>query len=87
MQWEEVRRLYPNTWVHLKAIHSSLEEDKQYIDEVAVIRAIDSDREVTQVLKKCSGDLFVYHTSKPQIVLNVIRKPSYRLNTNRWINS
>lgn len=36
MKWEEVRRLYPNTWVQLQAIHSYVEEDKKYVDEVAV---------------------------------------------------
>lgn len=78
MQWEEVRRLYPNTWVHLQSIKSHIEKEKKIVHEVAVIRAIESDREATRVLIKCKDDTFVYHTSKPNIVLNMIQKPSYR---------
>lgn len=78
MQWEEIRRLYPNTWLHLQTIKSRVEDDKKYVDEVAVIRAIPDDREATKVLVKCKGDTLVYHTSRPQIVMNIIQKPSYR---------
>jgi hypothetical protein len=78
MQWEEARRLYPNKWVQLEVISSHMNEEKKVVDEVAVIRSIDTDQEATKALLKCSGDVFVYHTSKPQIIINVIRKPSYR---------
>ena len=29
MQWDEVRRLYPDKWVHLQALQSHIEEDKK----------------------------------------------------------
>jgi hypothetical protein len=78
MQWEEVRRLYPDTWVHLQTIKSHVEDNKKFVDEVAVIRAILDDREATKVLLTCKADTLVYHTSKRQIIMNIVRKPSYR---------
>ncbi|EGL83240.1 hypothetical protein CathTA2_1212 [Caldalkalibacillus thermarum TA2.A1] len=78
MQWDEVRRLYPDKWVQLEANSSYIDKNKKIIKDVTVIRSIDNDLEATKLLLKCSGDTFVYHTSKPQIVMNVIRKPSYR---------
>lgn len=78
MQWDEVRRLYPDKWVQLQAISSHIDRNKKVVEDVAVIRSIDNDREATKLLLKSSGDIFVYHTSKPKIVMNVIRKPSYR---------
>jgi hypothetical protein len=80
---EEVRRLYPDTWVHIQAIKSHTEDDKKYVEEVAVIRSIQNDREATKLLVKCKGDTLVYHTSKPKIVMNIVRKPLEHL----WIIS
>jgi hypothetical protein len=78
MQWDEVRRLYPDQWVQVEAIRTHMADGKKIVDEVAVIRSIDSDQEATKTLLRCTGDTFVYHTSKPQIIMNVVRKPSYR---------
>lgn len=78
MQWEEVRRLYPNQWVQLEVIESHIEDDKKIIDEVAVIGSIKTDQEATKSLLNSSGNTLVYHTSKPQIEFNIVRRPSYR---------
>ncbi len=76
MKWEEVRKLYPNQWVKLEILKSHIKEDKKMIDEVAVIGS--TDQEATKSLLNCSGNTFVYHTSKPQIEINIVRRPSYR---------
>lgn len=39
MRWEEVRKLYPNQYVLLE-IQSHIKGDKQYIDDVFLIRSI-----------------------------------------------
>lgn len=57
-----------------------LNDNKTIVDEVTVIRSIDSDQVATKILLNCKGDTFVYHTSKPKIIMNVIRKPSFREN-------
>ncbi|MCM3761999.1 hypothetical protein M3212_14580 [Alkalihalobacillus oceani] len=78
MQWKEVRQLYPNQWVQLEALKAHVIEDKKIIDEVALIKPIKTDQEATTSLLNSSGDTFVFHTSKPRIELNIVRKPSYR---------
>jgi len=78
VQWEEVRKLYPNQWVQLEALTSRMKDDKKVIEEVAVIRSIKTDHEATKSLLRNNGNTFVFHTSKPQIEMNIVKKPSYR---------
>lgn len=40
MQWQEVRNIYPDQYVLLEILDSHAEDNIQYIDEVALIRAI-----------------------------------------------
>ena len=40
MKWDEVRKLYPDQYVLLEELETHIEEDKKYVDEVAIIRAI-----------------------------------------------
>lgn len=68
MKWEEVRELYPNQFVLLKDLKSHIENDKKIIDEVALIRTIE-DKEVSKLLVKCKGDIFVFHTAKEELVI------------------
>ncbi len=70
MKWSEVRKLYPNQFVKIQVLKSHLEEDKEYIDDMAVIgRVIDFD--ATKELLNSKGDTLVYHTSKERIVLQI----------------
>ncbi|GAX88439.1 hypothetical protein [Effusibacillus lacus] len=78
MLWEEVRQLYPNQFVLVQALKSRVEENKKYVEEVAVIRPIPDEQEATRVLVRSKGDTFVYHTSKPEIAMPIVIKPIYR---------
>lgn len=78
MLWEEVRQLYPNQFVLVQALKSRVEDNKKYVDEVAVIRPIADEKEATKVLVRSKGDIFVYHTSKHEIAMPIIFKPVYR---------
>lgn len=40
MQWQEVRNIYPNQYVLLEILNSHTEDSTQYVDEVALIKAI-----------------------------------------------
>ncbi|GEN35452.1 hypothetical protein [Aneurinibacillus danicus] len=78
MRWEKVQEIYPNQFVLLQSLKSHVEADKKYIEEVAIIRPLEDEREATKELLKAKGDRFVYHTSKPSIVMEIIRKPNIR---------
>lgn len=45
MKWEEVRKLYPNKFVKLQILEYHMEENKKYIDDMAVIKDIEDNRE------------------------------------------
>ncbi len=79
MLWSEVRELYPEQWVMVTAVESRIENGKQYVDEVAVIRPLGDDREAKKVLMQSTGDTFAYHTINPEIVIEVLPNPLLRI--------
>lgn len=78
--WSEVRELYPDSWVMVTALQSHIEDNKQYVDEVAVIRTLSDDRDAKKMLMQCSGDTFVYHTINLEIVIELMPNPFLRIN-------
>ena len=38
MKWEEVRNIYPNKFVLLRSLGAHIEDNKKYIDDVAVVK-------------------------------------------------
>ena len=73
MKWEEVRRIYPDSFVLLQILDSHVEGDKKYIDDVAIIKAIDDPSEATHELVNAKPGTLVYHTKKERIEV-LIRK-------------
>ncbi len=78
MKWEEVRRLYPDQFVKLRILGSRKEGNREYVDDVAIVRGITDPAEATNELMKCRGDMLVYHTSNEKIILEVRTKPGLR---------
>lgn len=70
MKWEEVRKIYPDQFVKLEVLESHIEDDKEVVDEVAVIKPIE-ESEATQELLKSKDNKLVYHTSNKEIVLKI----------------
>ncbi|WP_158523398.1 hypothetical protein [Clostridium taeniosporum] len=40
MKWKEVRELYPNQFVKFEILESHIKDNKEYVDDVAIIKAI-----------------------------------------------
>lgn len=78
MKWEEVRRVYPNQYVLLGILQSHTEGDKQYVDDVSLIRTISDPREATQELLHAKNGTVVYHTNKDKIVIHLRKRASIR---------
>lgn len=78
MLWTEVRKIYPDQWVLVEEIKSYEENDKIYVEEVAIIKPIQDSNEAMKELMSAAGDRFVYHTSKERIIMDVRMKPSIR---------
>jgi len=70
LKWSEVRKMYPNQFVKIKVLSSRIEESKETIEEMAVIKSV-PDELATQELLRSKGDEVVYHTAHENIVLEI----------------
>ena len=73
MKWSEVRTLHPNKFVLLEKLKEHIDGNYKYIDEVALIDVIDNDKEASDLLVRCKGDRFVYHTSKEDLCMEIVK--------------
>lgn len=71
MKWEEVRKLYPNQFVKLQILKSHMNENKKYIDDMAVIKVIEDKREATKELVNAGEGILVYHTGNEDIIVEI----------------
>ena len=71
MKWDEVRRIYPNRFVKIQILRDRIENNIRYIDDMAVIKAFDDDKEATRELVRSKNDILVYHTGKEEIKLEI----------------
>ena len=71
MKWEEVRNTYPNKFVKLQILEAHMEADKKIIDDMAVIKVIDDNREATKELVASKDNTIVYHTGNESIYVIV----------------
>ncbi|HEY5562978.1 MAG TPA: hypothetical protein VIK72_14705 [Clostridiaceae bacterium] len=73
MKWAEARSLYPDQWVKIKVLNSHIEENYLYVDELDIIKLINSNKEATSELTKSTGDNLVFHTSHNVIKTKLIK--------------
>lgn len=78
MQWEEVRKIYPNRFVKLQILKSRIEQDVRYIDDMAVIKAFDDNNEATKELVRATNNILVYHTGREKIEVPIKRIFGFR---------
>ena len=78
MKWSEVRKLHPDKFVLLENLKDHVEGNLKYVDEVALIDVIDDDKEASNLLVRCKGDRFVYHTSKKDLCMEIVNTPILR---------
>lgn len=70
MKWSEVRKIYPDQFVKLKVLSSHIENNQEFIEDIAIIKPI-PDKRATKELFKSKGDELVFHTVDEDIVLEV----------------
>lgn len=71
MQWEEVRKLYPDQYVKLQILTSHTQGNKKYVDEVALIKAMKDPKEATQELLSSKNGIIVSHTSNEELKIEL----------------
>ncbi|SPF34385.1 conserved hypothetical protein [Candidatus Desulfosporosinus infrequens] len=67
MNWEEVRKIYPNRFVKIQILKAHIKDSVRYIDDMAVIQSFDGEREATRELVRAKEDVLVYHTGKEKL--------------------
>lgn len=70
MKWNEVRNFYPNQFVKFEVLKSHIENDKEYVDEIAVIGPI-ADDEATRELLESKDNVLIYHTANEVVVIKL----------------
>jgi len=78
MKWEEVRKIYPNKFVKLQILQSHIDGNIRYIDDMAVVKAFDDDKEATRELVRAKDDVLVYHTGREKIEVEIKQIFGYR---------
>jgi len=67
MKWDEVRKIYPDKFVKIQILESHMEGNIRHIDDMAVIKAFDDNKDATRELVRAKDDILVYHTGKDKI--------------------
>lgn len=78
MQWDEVRRLYPNQYVRVKIIRSRIKGNVELVEDVAIIRSISNSADATAELMRSRDDTLVYHTRNEKMELEIRNNPGFR---------
>lgn len=78
MKWNEVRKIYPDQFVKIQVLEHHMEGSKKYIDDMAVIKGIEDNREATKELVKSKDSTLVYHTGNEEIFVEVKDIRAYR---------
>jgi hypothetical protein len=78
MQWQEVRNIYPDQYVLLEILNSHTNNNIQYVDEVALIKAIQDPDEATRELLMCKNNNVVFHTGQEEISIEIRKNAFYR---------
>ena len=69
MQWNEIRRHYPNQWLLLEALEAHTEGTQRVLDQLAIIRAFDDSQSALRSYAELhrsapERELYVFHTSR-----------------------
>jgi hypothetical protein len=72
VKWKEVQNIYPDQFVKFEILNSVEQDNKEIIDEFALIGPV-KDEDATRELLNCKNRTLVYHTSKEKVEV-IIRK-------------
>jgi hypothetical protein len=78
MKWKEVRDLYPNRFVKFEVVESHTENGKEYVDEVAIIKAIDNGKEAMKEFVNCKPGQLVYSTKNEHLTIQLVKHVGIR---------
>lgn len=73
MTWDEVRNLYPDQFVKFKIVKSHIKGNKEYVDEVAIIKAIEDGKEaMKEFIQRKEGE-YIYSTKNENLIIDLVK--------------
>ena len=78
MKWKEVRELYPEQFVKFEIVESHIQEDKEFVDEVAIIKVITDEKEAMREFINCKPGQLVYSTKHEELVVQLVKHAGIR---------
>lgn len=73
MTWDEVRKLYPNQFVKFKIVESNIEGNKERVNEVALIKAIEDGKEAMKEFIQCKEGEYIYSTKNEKLIIDLVK--------------
>lgn len=72
MQWEEVRQTYPDQWVVIEAISAYSNDNKRFVEDIAVLDRFDDSMEALRRhaelhKQKPDHEFYFFHTSRKNL--------------------
>ncbi|MCH1641385.1 hypothetical protein MJ257_14830 [Paenibacillus timonensis] len=78
MQWQEVRKLFPDQFVLLSVLDYHEEAGKKMVTEVAPVRTV-PDNEANKAFFNVEPGQIVYHTSNEECIIHLRNNPLVRM--------
>ncbi len=78
MKWKEVRELYPNQFVKFEILESHIENNKEYVDDVAIIKPISDGIEARKEFIRCKKGQLVYNTKNEELTIQLVKHVGIR---------
>ena len=78
MKWKEVREMYPNQFVKFEILEYHIEDNKEYVDDIAIIKAISDGKEARKEFINCKPGQLVYNTKNEELVIQLVKHVGIR---------
>lgn len=78
MTWGDVRKLYPDQFVKFEIIESHIINNKEYVDDVTVIKAVTDGKEAMKEFVHRKEGQFVYSTKNEALIIDLIKHVGIR---------
>lgn len=78
MKWKEVRELYPNQFVKFEILESHIKDNKEYVDDVAIIKALSDGKDARKEFINCKKGQLVYNTKNEELIIQLVKHVGIR---------
>ncbi len=78
MTWKEVRKQYPNQFVKFEITESHVVGNKEYVDDIAILKAIPDGKEAMKEFVHCKAGQFVYSTNNEEVIIDLVKHVGIR---------